>query len=45
MLAWYLQGLNGFTSVFNLADPDELCQGVSENARFMPQAVHLGAQA
>jgi hypothetical protein len=45
MLAWYLQGLNGFTSVFNLADPDELCQGVSENASFMPQAVHLGAQA
>ena len=28
MLAQYLQGLNGFTSVINLADPDELCQGV-----------------
>ena len=45
MLAQYLQGLNGFTSVFNLADPDELCQGVGENASIMPQAVRLGAGA
>ena len=45
MLAQYLQGLNGFTSVINLADPDELCQGVGENPGLMPQAVRLGTQA
>ena len=45
MLAQYLQGLNGFTSVINLADPDELCQGVGENPGLMRQAVRPGTQA
>ena len=45
MLAQYLQGLNGFTSVINLADPDELCQGAGENASLVPQAVRPGTQA
>jgi len=45
MLAQYLQGLNGFTSVINLADPDELCQGVGENPGLMRQAVRVGTQA
>ena len=36
ILAQYLQGLNGFASVLSLADPDELCQGVGENASLMP---------
>ena len=45
MLAQYLQGLNGFTSVINLADPDELCQGAGENPGLMRQAVRPGTQA
>ena len=45
MLAQYLQGLNGFTSVITLADPDELCQGVGENPGLMRQAVRVGTQA
>jgi len=45
MLAQYLQGLNGFTSVINLADLDELCQGAGENPGLMPQAVRPGTQA
>ena len=45
MLAQYLQGLNGFTSVINLADPHELCQGVGGNSRLMPQVVRSGTQA
>jgi hypothetical protein len=45
MLAQYLQGLNGFTSVINLADPDELCQGVGESPGLMPLAVRPEAQA
>ena len=45
MLAQYLQGLNGFTSVINLADPDELCQGVGENPGLKRQAVRSGTQA
>jgi hypothetical protein len=45
MLAQYLQGLNGLTSVINLADPDELCQGAGENPGLMPQAVRPGTQA
>ena len=45
MLAQYLQELSGFTSVINLADPDELCQGVGENPGLMLQAVRPGTQA
>ena len=45
MLAQYLQGLNGFTSGINLADLDELCQGVGENSGLMRQAVRVGTQA
>ena len=45
MLAQYLQELKGFTSVFNLADPNELCLCVDENARLMPQVARLGTQA
>jgi len=45
MLAQYLQGLNGFTSVINLADPDELCQGVGDNPVLMSQALRPGTQA
>ena len=45
MLAQFLQGLNGFTSVTNLADPDELCQGVGESPGLMPLAVRPEAQA
>jgi hypothetical protein len=45
MLAQYLQGLNGFTSVFNLADLDELCQGVGETTSLVPQVARQLAQA
>jgi hypothetical protein len=45
MLAQFLQELNGFTFVINLADPHELCQGVGGNPGLMPQVVRSGTQA